>query len=475
MSNKQVGERTESEGSQLWLKTQTQNLLRNQTSGIYYGRWTIGGKQIWKSLKTKVYSVAKLRLADESAKVARQRGASQAVSSQRAPADSFAWQRELDEADNDFANDDEAEVIRDEALETASRHSHSLSAEERKLLGQLRDYASHAANIADSKAKALITWLKANIKPDDRWSDRRVIIFTEYRTTQKWLHGLLAAEGLAGEHRLLTIFGGMPLKDAAGQYNDRESIKAAFQASPTDSPVRILLSTDAASEGVNLQNHCWQLFHYEIPWNPNRMEQRNGRVDRHGQKNPEVHVHHFVGRGFDAKRSSTETTPGDLEGDLEFLFRAALKVETIREDLGKVRVPLILLFKAAVLSPSLITTLQEARQRLPRETWKSLLTHASVATGPLDEKSIVTGLNRISNRDIQWAVHQGFKASARATWAEVAAALLAIEQLASSSAPAIHIVWTGPASGSFAARRVDQFLYDLLAAAKRRVLLVTFG
>jgi hypothetical protein len=66
------------------------------------------------------------------------------------------------------------------------------------------------------------------------------------------------------------------------------------------------------------------------------MEQRNGRVDRHGQKNPEVNVHHFVGKGFDAKQDAGTKAPGDLEGDLEFLYRAALKVETIREDLGKV-------------------------------------------------------------------------------------------------------------------------------------------
>ena len=115
---------------------------------------------------------------------------------------------------------------------------------------------------------------------------------------------------------------------------DRERVKAAFQADPAESPVRILLATDAASEGINLQNHCWQLIHYEIPWNPNRMEQRNGRVDRHGQKHPEVHVYHFVGAGFNETKPGQ--APGDLEGDLEFLLRAALKVEAIREDLGKV-------------------------------------------------------------------------------------------------------------------------------------------
>jgi len=245
-----------------------------------------------------------------------------------------AWQRQLEDVENDFADDDDYENVSSEAVETASRHSAPLATEEKTLLAELREFATHAATRADSKARALIDWLKANIKPDGQWSDRRVIIFTEYRATQKWLHDLLAAEGLAGQDRLLTIYGGMPLKGAAGEYKDRESIKAAFQASPADAPVRILLATDAASEGVNLQNHCWQLIHYEIPWNPNRMEQRNGRVDRHGQKNPEVHVHHFVGKGFDETKPGQ--APGDLEGDLEFLLRAALKVEAIREDLGKV-------------------------------------------------------------------------------------------------------------------------------------------
>jgi hypothetical protein len=80
---------------------------------------------------------------------------------------------------------------------------------------------------------------------------------------------MLAAEGLAGGDRLLTLYGGMDTQE-------RERIKAAFQAEPSVSPVRILLATDAASEGIDLQNHCARLIHYEIPWNPNRMEQPTG-------------------------------------------------------------------------------------------------------------------------------------------------------------------------------------------------------
>ena len=170
-------------------------------------------------------------------------------------------------------------------------------------------------------------WIATVLRPDGEWGTERVIIFTEYRATQKWLFDLLASEDLASDDRLMTLYGGMDSKD-------REKVKAAFQANPAISPVRILLATDAASEGLDLQNHCSQLIHYEIPWNPNRMEQRDGRVDRHGQRASAVWIYHFVGKGFE--QAALGSKPGELEGDLEFLMRAALKVNTIREDLGKV-------------------------------------------------------------------------------------------------------------------------------------------
>ena len=99
--------------------------------------------------------------------------------------------------------------------------------------------------------------------------------------------------------------------------------------------MRILLATDAASEGLDLQNYCSKLIHYEIPWNPNRMEQRNGRIDRHGQRADKVQIYHFVGQGYQ-NQVMRDVKVGDLEGDLEFLMRAALKINNIREDLGKV-------------------------------------------------------------------------------------------------------------------------------------------
>lgn len=239
-------------------------------------------------------------------------------------------QRQVESLDEDAADDEQLELATAEVVETAAALFRPLSAEERDLLEKLKAYARTASVRADSKAECLIGWLKSELLSDGKWNERRVIVFTEYRATQKWLHGLLAHRGLAGGERLMVMYGGMASED-------RERIKAAFQASPAISPVRILLATDSASEGIDLQNHCSRLIHYEIPWNPNRMEQRNGRIDRHGQRDAKVLVHHFVGTGFRQNaRNAIEREPGDLQGDLEFLLRAVKKVETIREDLGKV-------------------------------------------------------------------------------------------------------------------------------------------
>lgn len=235
----------------------------------------------------------------------------------------------MEQVDEEFADDTVYEDATEDAIASTSQLFHSLSTQEQELLQQMQHWAKDAAKRPDAKAQELLNWINTYIRPNGEWSEERVLIFTEYRATQKWLYNLLAAEGLVQGDRLLTIYGGM-------KSEDREQIKAAFQAHPQTSNVRILLATDAASEGLDLQNYCSKLIHYEIPWNPNRMEQRNGRIDRHGQKAKEVLIHHFVGQNYKNQIAGGTTRPGELEGDLEFLMRAALKVNNIREDLGKV-------------------------------------------------------------------------------------------------------------------------------------------
>jgi len=229
------------------------------------------------------------------------------------------------------ANDDEAEDDLATAVEYATDRTDPLSEEQRALLERLSKVARSAANRPDAKVEALVAWLEEHIRPNNDWTDERVIIFTEYRDTQKYIHQHLANLGFAAEGRVELMYGGMDLKQ-------REKIKQAFQAHPSEAgaEVRILLATDTASEGIDLQNWCSKLIHIEIPWNPNVLEQRNGRVDRYGQQAEEVDIYHFVPAGYDHETVDADVDPGDLAGDLEFLYRAVKKVDQIREDLGKV-------------------------------------------------------------------------------------------------------------------------------------------
>lgn len=239
-------------------------------------------------------------------------------------------ERQIDRVDEDYSIDDDAEEAAHAAMGAAVLFFQESTHEEWSLLFEMKSWALRASAQLDAKSKELIRWLNEHVRPSGQWSDARVIIFTEYRATQNWLQGVLAAEGLSGNDRLMTLYGGM-------NSDDRERIKAAFQTDPKRSPVRILLATDAASEGIDLQNYCSRMIHYEIPWNPNRLEQRNGRIDRHGQKAKLVRICHFVGKGYNQREKGlVESAPGDLEADLEFLMRAVRKVERIREDLGKV-------------------------------------------------------------------------------------------------------------------------------------------
>ena len=233
----------------------------------------------------------------------------------------------FDDLEEDFFDDDLADEAETLALENAASRSDALSAPASESLKRLQAWAARGDALPDAKAQALFAWIREVCLDGDAWNRERVIIFTEYRATQKWLQAQFAQQGLAGDGRLEVLYGGM---DGL----EREKIKAAFQTDPNEAPVRVLLATDSASEGIDLQNHCHRLVHYEIPWNPNRLEQRNGRVDRHGQTASEVSILHFVSKGW--QEIDKDDGHDALAGDLEFLMRVVDKVEQIRRDLGKV-------------------------------------------------------------------------------------------------------------------------------------------
>jgi superfamily II DNA or RNA helicase len=248
--------------------------------------------------------------------------------------------RPLIERLEETAEDDAAyRQTETEVLSAVRRVAKPLTDHEHDLLIRLSRWARQAQDRPDSKLTAFRSWLDPIVRPGD-WSTERVIVFTEYRDTQRWLHERLIGAGFPAD-RIALLYGGQ-------DQDERERIKSVFQESPDLDPVRILLATDAASEGINLQAHCHRLLHWEIPWNPNRLEQRNGRIDRHGQRAAEVEVLHFVPAGWEsatppaagASHAGALLTGEDgsatstLEDELHFLYVAARKVEQIREDLG---------------------------------------------------------------------------------------------------------------------------------------------
>lgn len=176
---------------------------------------------------------------------------------------------------------------------------------ERQLLDEMARIAQAARGLPDARVLRLIDWIRDNQCPrlpapgdaepegePPAWNDVRVLIFTEYEDTRRYLEQQLNAVVLSthlGSERIAVYTGSTPR-------DRREEIKRAFNADPKTHPVRILIATDAGREGINLQAHCWNLFHFDVPWNPSRMEQRNGRIDRKLQPRDTVHCHYFVYR-----------------------------------------------------------------------------------------------------------------------------------------------------------------------------------
>jgi superfamily II DNA/RNA helicase len=176
-------------------------------------------------------------------------------------------------------------------------------ARERDLLDEMTRIAEASRGRPDARIRRLLEWIREHQCPDlplsgsvadggapARWNETRVILFTEYEDTRRHFHQQLSAAIASTDRadRRIAVYNG-PTPQA-----QREEIKRAFNADPARHPVRILIATDAAREGLNLQTHCWNLFHFDVPWNPSRMEQRNGRIDRKLQPRDEVFCHYFV-------------------------------------------------------------------------------------------------------------------------------------------------------------------------------------
>ena len=152
---------------------------------------------------------------------------------------------------------------------------------------RLRDLISKLEKLdslkADQKAAQAVQlareWLKAGYQP---------VIFCRYIATAKYLGALLTDALKRVGHSAVDV------RVVTSEDPDEERRRRIEEMAAA--PLRVLVATDCLSEGINLQHLFTAVLHYDLPWNPNRLEQREGRVDRYGQTAPTVRACLLYGR-----------------------------------------------------------------------------------------------------------------------------------------------------------------------------------
>lgn len=217
--------------------------------------------------------------------------------------------------DADELEEGRVEQPETQTLQQTKRALPLLTDEDKDDLDWLSDWGHSYEARPDTRLEALIDYIEANTKAQGDWLNERVVVFTEYVDTLEWIHGILRQRGYEND-RVAVIDGGT---DA----DEREVIRARFNTDPSQEKLRILLATDAAGEGIDLQDYCHRLVNFDIPFNPNRLEQRIGRIDRYGQTH-DPEIRHFA----------TDDKKTQLAEDVDLLARVAKKVAQIMADLG---------------------------------------------------------------------------------------------------------------------------------------------
>jgi SNF2 family DNA or RNA helicase len=190
---------------------------------------------------------------------------------------------------------------------------------------------------------------------------RKIIIFSEHRDTLNYLNEKIA--GVLGSHNAIVVIHGGVHRD------DRRKAQTLFRSDPE---IRVLVATDAAGEGINLQN-ANLMVNYDLPWNPNRLEQRFGRIHRIGQQEV-CHLWNLVAK---------ETREGDV------FFRLLEKLRVVSEALkGQVFNVLGEVFEGNSLKDMLLEAIRYGDQPEVRARLGQKIDNA------LDREHLITILNR---------------------------------------------------------------------------------
>lgn len=172
---------------------------------------------------------------------------------------------------------DEEETLQQDQEPTQLVERVAFSSTEQQLIRQLCKKVEALQGFSkDYKAAALLTTLLKWLKKDN------VIVFCRYIQTANYLGEILA-------EALRKSFGKrIRVEVITSELSDEERKQKVEELSEDSRPHKLIIATDCMSEGINLQEKFSAVIHYDLPWNPNRLEQREGRVDRFGQSQAEV-------------------------------------------------------------------------------------------------------------------------------------------------------------------------------------------
>ena len=188
-------------------------------------------------------------------------------------------------------------------------------AKEVRALRVLEDRLCEINDTNFSKYQRLLAYLQSEEFGWDRRSAHdRLVIFSERLETLRWLKNQLTADLHMRANEVETL---------EGQMSDTEQQGLVERFSRLDDPIRLLLCSDVASEGLNLHYFCHRLIHFDLPWSLMIFQQRNGRVDRYGQKERPQIVYLF-----------TDTVVDKIKGDLRILEILQEKDDQAVKNLG---------------------------------------------------------------------------------------------------------------------------------------------